>query len=142
MVRTEGTRSLPGKRATSQRKILLDLIQQANGHVDADELYRRAREQEHAISLSTVYRNLKLFKDLGLVEERHFDEEHHHYESKDVAEHHHLLCSICGKVVEFVSPLAKQMKRQIESKNGFVITDVEIRMRGYCASCRQSVDSG
>lgn len=92
MVRTEGTRSLPGKRATSQRKILLDLIQRANGHVDADELYRRAREQEHAISLSTVYRNLKLFKDLGLVEERHFDEEHHHYESKDVAEHHHLLC--------------------------------------------------
>jgi Fur family ferric uptake transcriptional regulator len=134
--------NLPGKRATVQRKLLLDLIQQADGHLDADDLYRRVRELGHAISLSTVYRNLKLFKDRGLVEERHFAEEHHHYEPKAVGEHHHLVCSVCGEVIEFVSPLTKQMKRQVELKNGFVITDVEIRMKGYCPRCRRNKESG
>jgi len=116
--------NMPGKRATVQRKLLLDLIQQADGHLDADEL--------------TVYRNLKLFKDQGLVEERHFAEGHHHYEPKAVGEHHHLVCSICGEITEFVSPLTKQMKRQVELKNSFVITDVEIRMKGYCSRCRKN----
>jgi len=136
---TTRIRSLPGKRATSQRKILLDLIQQADGHLDADELYRRARELGHTISLSTVYRNLKLFKERGLVAERHFGEEHHHYEAKPVGEHHHLVCLGCGEVTEFMSRLIKQMKRQVELESGFVITDAEIRMRGYCPHCRQNM---
>lgn len=125
-----------GKRTTSQRKLLLDLILKAGGHLDADELYRRARLKESTISLSTVYRNLKLFKKLDLVEERHFAEEHHHYEPKATARHHHLVCVGCGKVIEFESPLAAKMKRQIEKNNNFVITDTEVRMKGYCARCR------
>ncbi|MDY6893650.1 MAG: transcriptional repressor [Chloroflexota bacterium] len=124
-----------GKRTTTQRKLLLELILEAGGHLDADELYRRAREREGTISLSTVYRNLKLFKEMGLVEERHFSEEHHHYEVKADLEHHHLVCLGCGKVIEFTSPLAKQMKQHVEAENGFIITDTEISMRGYCTDC-------
>ena len=106
--------------------------------MDADELYRRARDQELSISLSTVYRNLKLFKNLGLVEERHLDEEHHHYEVKPSVEHHHLICLGCGEVIEFISPMVNRMKRQIGTENDFDIVDTEIRMRGYCSQCRQS----
>lgn len=134
--------SLAGKRITAQRKLLLDLIRQVGGHLDADELYRQAREQEPTINLSTVYRNLRLFKELDLVEERHFAEEHHHYEAKAAVEHYHLICLGCGEVIEFVSPLAERMKRQIGVENNFVITDIEIRMMGYCARCRQSMASG
>ena len=125
-----------GKRSTSQRKLLLNLILKAGGHLDADELYRRARLKESTISLSTVYRNLKLFKKLDLVEERHFAEEHHHYEPKATARHHHLVCVGCGEVIEFESPLTEKIKRQIEKNNNFVITDTEVRMKGYCARCR------
>jgi len=133
---------LPGKRATSQRTVLLDLIRRADGHLDADELYRRARELGHAISLSTVYRNLKLFRDQGLVEERHFAAEHRHYEVKASDEHHHLVCVGCGAVTEFASPLAKRLKREVESSIGFRVTDTEIRIQGYCARCKESVGAG
>lgn len=134
------TSSYPvGKRTTGQRRLLLELILRAGGHLDADELYRRAREHEPAISLSTVYRNLKLFKKLNLVEERHFAEEHHHYEAKATSKHHHLICMGCGEVVEFESPLAEKMKKQIEMKNKFIVTDTEVRMKGYCARCRHNM---
>jgi Fur family ferric uptake transcriptional regulator len=131
-----GQPTLTGKRTTSQRRLLLDLILQSEGHLDADELYRRAREQEPSISLSTVYRNLKLFKELDLVDELHFAEAHHHYEAKAPAQHHHLVCLGCGKVIEFTSPLTERMKSQIQRDNDFVITDTEVRMKGYCARCQ------
>ena len=131
-----GQPNLTGKRTTSQRRLLLDLILQSEGHLDADELYRRAREQEPSISLSTVYRNLKLFKELGLVDELHFAEAHHHYEAKATAQHHHLVCLGCGKVIEFTSPLAERMKSQIQRENDFAVTGTEVRMKGYCARCQ------
>jgi Fur family ferric uptake transcriptional regulator len=127
---------LTGKRTTSQRRLLLDLILQSQGHLDADELYRRAREQEPSISLSTVYRNLKLFKELGLVDELHFAEAHHHYEAKAPAQHHHLVCLGCGKVIEFTSPLAERMKSQVQRENDFAVTGTEVRMKGYCSRCQ------
>ncbi|MBI4302131.1 MAG: transcriptional repressor [Chloroflexi bacterium] len=133
----EGKRkALRGKRVTAQRTLLLELIRQWEGHLDADELYRQAREKEPRISLSTVYRALKLFKDLGLVEERHFDEEHHHYEAKASAEHYHLVCLSCGKVIEFKSPLIPQMKEAASRDQGFDILSAEITLAGYCPRCR------
>jgi Fur family transcriptional regulator, ferric uptake regulator len=131
-----GQPTFTGKRTTSQRRLLLDLILQSAGHLDADELYRRAREQEPSISLSTVYRNLKLFKELGLVDELHFAEAHHHYEVKAPAQHHHLVCLGCGKVIEFTSPLTERMKSQIQRDNDFMVTGTEVRMAGYCARCQ------
>jgi len=128
-------RALRGQRVTAQRSLLLDLVRQAGRHLDADELYRRAREREPRLSLSTVYRTLHLFKNLGLIDERHFDEEHHHYEAKASTEHHHLVCLGCGNVVEFVSPITKQMKRDIAREKGFKVTGAELHLMGYCARC-------
>jgi len=133
--------SMEGRRSTAQPRLLLDLIHQADGHLDADELYRRAREQGSSISLSTVYRNLKLFKDLALIEERHFVEEHHHYEAKVVTEHHHLVCLGCGEVVEFKSPLTENMKRNVGRRKEFLVTNAEIHLMGYCSRCQQEKES-
>jgi Fur family ferric uptake transcriptional regulator len=126
-----------GKRVTWQRRLLLDLISQAGGHLDADELFRRAKEREPRISLSTVYRNLRLFKKLGLVDERHLSENHHHYEIKSPTEHYHLVCLGCGRVIEFESPLLQRMKNQIRRENQFEVTNAEIRLQGYCSRCQR-----
>ena len=128
---------LTGLRITSQRRLLLDLLLHAEGHLDADELYRRARATEPHLSLSTVYRTLKLFKELGLVEERHFTEEHHHYEVKPSAEHYHFICLGCGQVIEFESPKIKKMAEGIGAEKGFNITSTEVHIEGYCSSCRK-----
>ena len=100
-----------GLRLTNQRALILEIIRHEHGHLDADEVYRRAREKQSRLSLSTVYRTLQLLKKLGLVEELHFDEAHHHYEVKPSSEHHHLICLGCGRVTEFRYPLARRRRR-------------------------------
>ncbi len=134
----EGNRrvlNVTGLRATSQRALILEIIH--HGHLDADEIYRQARIKQPHLSLSTIYRTLRMFKKLGLVEELHFDEAHHHYEMKPSSEHQHLVCLNCGKIMEFEYPLSQKMKRDIARGKGFEVTGVEIRMTGYCSKCRQ-----
>lgn len=126
-----------GLRMTSQRALILEIIRQGHGHLDADEVYRRARQKQPRLSLSTVYRTLQTLKKLGLVEELHLDEMHHHYEIKPTTEHHHLVCLGCGRVVEFQYPLARLVKRNVIEARDFEITGSEIRMTGYCHACRQ-----
>lgn len=125
------------RRVTAQRTLLLELLRQSPEHIDAEELYRRAREHNVRMSLSTVYRNLQLFKELGLVQEHHFMEEHHHYEVKSDVEHQHLLCVACGKVVEFVCPMSQKLREDTAKKYDFDIFDVEVRMVGLCPDCRR-----
>jgi Fe2+ or Zn2+ uptake regulation protein len=132
------TLNVAGKRVTNQRALIMEIIRQREGHLDADEIYRRAREKEPRLSLSTVYRTLQMLKKLGLVEELHFDEEHHHYEVKPSAEHHHLICLGCGRVIEFNRPLSRYIKRNIPEAKGFDIAETEVRMSGYCSECRRS----
>lgn len=124
-----------GKRVTCQRTLLLDLIRQSEGHLDAENLYRQAKEKHPRLSLSTVYRTLQLFKRLGLVDEHHFGETHHHYEVRKHAEHHHLVCLGCGDIVEFQNPLTSQMKKEVSKENDFQILDTEVRMVGLCSKC-------
>ena len=128
------------QRVTGHRALLLDLIRQDYGHLDADELYRKAKRKNQRISLSTVYRNLQLFKKLGLVDEHHFDDEHHHYEVKTASEHQHLLCVSCGKIVETDLPLTQQFRDEIGKKHKFDITEFEVQIRGLCSNCRQKED--
>ena len=130
--------NVAGLRITNQRALILEIIRRGQGHLDADEVYRRAREKQPRLSLSTVYRTLQLLKRLGLVEEVHFDEAHHHYEVKPSAEHHHLVCLGCGKVIEFRYSLARYVKRNVAEAKDFEIVDTEIRMTGYCFKCRQA----
>jgi Fur family ferric uptake transcriptional regulator len=125
-----------GKRITAQRSLLLEVIRESRGHLDADEIYRRARSKDPRISLSTVYRNLNLLKELGLVSELHLDEEHHHYELREETDHYHLICSGCGRVMEFESPLAAQMAAEVEEKQGFLTERTHIDLVGLCNDCR------
>jgi len=126
-----------GLRNTNQRSSILDIIRRGQGHLDADEVYRRARKKQPRLSLSTVYRTLQTLKELRLVEEVHLDEMHHHYEIKASKEHHHLICLGCGKVVEFECPMSLKMREDVSRENGFEVISTEIRMTGYCPNCRQ-----
>ena len=131
------TLNVLGIRVTNQRALVLEIIRQGQGHLDADEIYRRARDKQPRLSLSTVYRALQIFKKLGLIEEVHFDETHHHYEVKPSSKHHHLLCLGCGRVIEFQSSLSHYMKRNVAEAKDFEITDTEVRITGYCSECCQ-----
>jgi len=125
------------RKHTVQRALLLELIHQTEGHFDAHELYRRARERRPSFGLSTVYRNLGLFKKLGLVEEHQLDGVHRYYETRTKARHQHLVCLGCGEVTEFCCPLSENLKQQILREKGFQVTDAEVRLVGYCTQCQK-----
>lgn len=130
--------NVTGMRVTNQRALILEVIRHGQGHLDADAIYRRAHDKHPRLSLSTVYRTLRIFKKLGLVEEVHFDEGHHYYEVKPSSKHHHLVCLNCGRIIEFHYPLSRYVKRNVIEAKDFEIIGTEIRMTGYCSQCRQS----
>ena len=126
-------------RITEQRQCLLEIIQLADGHLSADEIYQRARQRLPSISLSTVYRSLQLFKEQGLIEEHQFDGMRRCYESMPPSRHHHLVCLGCGRVLEFSYPSSESMKTRIGKKEGFKVTDAEVRLAGYCPECQKDL---
>jgi Fur family ferric uptake transcriptional regulator len=125
------------RRSTQQRQLVLGIIGRAKGHVDADEIYRRARQKLPSISLSTVYRSLQLFKDLGLVEEHQLDGARRYYESAPRSSHHHMVCLGCNQVFEFTCPSTERMKSKLKREGGFKVTGVDVRLVGYCPKCQQ-----
>ncbi|MBN1367376.1 MAG: transcriptional repressor [Dehalococcoidales bacterium] len=128
---------MAGRPLTAQRRLLLELISEAKGHLDADELYRLAKEKEPPISLATVYRNLRLFKELGFIAESNLGETHSHFEIKGTVEHYHFICLGCGKIIEFDSPLIVKAINKVQRENDFDITSVQLKLEGYCAKCKE-----
>jgi Fur family ferric uptake transcriptional regulator len=122
---------------TAQRRLLLDILREANSHLDAKELYRLAIERDRQISLATVYRNLHLFKELALVDEIRLDDVHCYYEIKHPSEHYHLVCTTCGQVIEFESSLIDKLVSEVERKLGFHANRAVLHLEGYCQRCQK-----
>jgi Fur family ferric uptake transcriptional regulator len=123
-------------RSTEQRGLIREIIQHAKGHLDADEIYQQARDRSPSISLSTIYRNLHIFIEQGLVEEHQFGSRRY-YEPVPQSRHHHLVCLGCGRVFEFKCPSTKRLASRISKEEGFRVTDTEVRLSGYCPECQQ-----
>jgi Fe2+ or Zn2+ uptake regulation protein len=126
----------PGSRLTSQRSLIFDIISKGGSHLAASEIYARAWRRMPGISLSTVYRAIGKFKELGLVEECHLGQEHHHYEPLQNGGHFHLVCRGCGTVIEFEYPLIKRIRDEVVKARRFDIVSAEVNLSGYCSRCR------
>ena len=128
-----------GVRMTHQRKLLVDLIQKADRHLDASTLWQRARDQDPRLNRVTVYRTLTLLEKHGLVDELdllHLHGEKHYYEARPTRDHLHLACLKCGRIMEFESSLFEKLKGQIEREKKFTIQVVRMEVGGFCAACR------
>jgi Fe2+ or Zn2+ uptake regulation protein len=126
---------IQGHPLTNQRQLLLELLRDAEGHVDAKELYRRASARNDSISPATVYRTLNLFKELELVDEMRLGKIRCCYEVKQSPEHQHLVCRVCGKVMEFQSPHLQRLVKAVRREHGFRVTKAELYLEGYCPEC-------
>ena len=124
------------RRSTEQRELIRQILQHADEHLDADKIYQQARQRSPSISLSTVYRNLQVFKEMGLVDEHQFGSRRH-YETVPQAKHHHLVCLGCGRVFEFKCPSTERLKSRISKEEGFKVTEAEVHLAGYCPECQE-----
>ena len=123
---------------TRQRDTLFGIIAGAGAHLDADGIYRLARQHDPRISLSTVYRTLAVLKRQGLIDELHLTEEHHHYEARPAEPHYHLLCTRCGAVEEVAGEQVEQFRDALERQYGFAVTSLQLDIGGICRACRQA----
>jgi len=135
--RVESIDKKAGQRSTAQRQLIQDILQHAERHLDADEIYQRARQRLPGVSLSTVYRNLRLLKEQGLVEEHQLGGMRRYYESALNSEHHHMVCLACGRIFEFTCPSTEKLKSRVKKEQGFEVTNVDVRFAGYCPECQR-----
>jgi len=132
------TSQMQGHPLTTQRRLLLELLRDAEGHIDAKELYHHASARDESISPATVYRTLNLFKELGLVDEIRLGRVRCYYEIKQSPGHQHLVCQVCGKVIEFQNPYFQKLIKAVKREHGFKVTKAELYLEGYCPECKEN----
>lgn len=133
-----------GVRLTAQRRVLVEIIQSAEQHLDAASLLDLARQREPSIDRATVYRTIELLKTLRLIDEldlMHLQGEKHYYEVKTRRDHVHLACFQCGRIEEFSSGLFERLKSEISNQTGFEVRVARLEVGGRCRSCRNSVET-
>jgi len=119
-----------GMRMTEQRRVIARVLAEAVDHPDVEELYRRCAAVDDKISISTVYRTVKLFEDAGIIERHDFREGRARYETMRDSHHDHLINLRDGTVVEFTSEEIEVLQKEIARKLGYTLVDHRLEL--YC----------
>ena len=125
-----------GHRVTRERLALFEEIFAQHKHIDAEELLATMKARGLKISRATVYRNLDLLVECGMVRKQRLGQDRFLYEHVHGGQHHdHLVCTGCGRVVEFVSPGIAALQSEICRAHGFVPTRHTLQISGLCNEC-------
>jgi Fur family transcriptional regulator, ferric uptake regulator len=108
-----------GMRMTEQRRIIARVLAAAEDHPDVEELYRRCAALDNRISISTVYRTVKLFEDSGIIERHEFRDGRARYEQITENHHDHLINLRTGEVIEFQSEEIEQLQAEVARRLGY-----------------------
>ena len=116
-------------RMTSQRQIIIQVIEESDDHPDVDQLYLRSVELDNTISIATVYRTVKLLEEAGLIERLEFGDGRSRYE--EAGEHHeHLVDIETGEVHEFYNEELETLKTEIAREMGYDLIDHRLELYG------------
>src|ERR1700757_651896 len=117
-----------GMRMTEQRRIIARVLSGCKDHPDVEELFRRCALIDSRISISTVYRTVKLFEDAGIVERHDFRDGRARYETSPDAHHDHLINLRTGEVIEFQSEEIERLQSEIARKLGYRLVDHRLEL--------------
>ena len=112
-----------GVRMTAPRRVLARVLGSATDHPDVEELHRRAQQIDNGISLATVYRTVRLFEQLGIVERHAFSAGRARYEQPGEEHHDHFVNVRTGEVIEFHAPEIEELQAEIARRHGYKIHD-------------------
>ena len=119
-----------GVRITRPRRIILGILSETGSHPDALEIFRRAVEQDSSISLSTVYRTMKLLEGLGAIHRHAFEGGPSRFEQAGSEHHDHLIDIETGDVIEFHSARIEQLQQEIAQSLGYDIVHHRLELYG------------
>ena len=119
-----------GMRMTGQRRVIARILSDAADHPDVEEVHRRASAQDSKISLSTVYRTVRLFEEAGILERHEFGDGRSRYEQAPREHHDHLIDVETGRVIEFHSEEIERLQEAIAKEHGFELIGHRLELYG------------
>ena len=132
-------------RITGPREIIMNILAEAGEHLTATDIYLRAHAENPGIGLTTVYRTLEIFVQMGIVNKLDFGEGKARYqlveENENVA-HHHLVCTRCKNIIDYSDfidselDFIRETREKLSSKYNFSINGHAINFYGLCEKCR------
>lgn len=119
-----------GMRMTGQRRVIARILSDAADHPDVEEVHRRASALDNRISLSTVYRTVRLFEEAGILERHEFGDGRSRYEQAPREHHDHLIDVETGRVIEFHSEEIERLQEAIAKEHGFELIGHRLELYG------------
>lgn len=127
-----------GVRMTPQRHAILAYLLDTTMHPTADDIYRALEERFPSMSVATVYNNLKVFIEAGLVRELTYGDDSSRFDS-DMSEHYHAICDNCGRIVDFDAPPRHDVEWRAAEQTGFQIKGHRLEVYGLCPDCASGI---
>lgn len=131
-----------GYKLTPQRRSILDsVVENIGKHLSTEEIYDIVKVGCPEIGLATVYRTLFLLSEMGILSKLSLDDGCTRYElnlHEEEHQHHHLICTVCGDVIEVVVDLLETLEDEIERNYEFKISNHKVQFFGQCKKCRST----
>lgn len=134
-----------GFRLTLPRQAILNVLKKTQGHLNAEEIFLSINKNYPGVGFATVYRNLSLLTQMGLVSKFYFGDGQSRYELASEAikgHHHHIICIRCGKIIDYSDFMEKEVKfikeleEELSRKHNFKINNHQIHFYGLCERCQ------
>jgi Fur family transcriptional regulator, ferric uptake regulator len=125
-----------GHRLTSQRILILEAIQELGGHVTVERIHQHLVDGDPVIDQATVYRTVRLFSSLHLVNEVVLRGTAHYEYADPASRHHHMVCEHCGKAIHLPTHYLDELRLQLKNDTGFESHMEHFTISGLCADCR------
>ncbi|WP_413775142.1 peroxide-responsive transcriptional repressor PerR [Gracilibacillus pellucidus] len=125
-----------GVRITPQRHAVLEFLLKAETHPTADDIYKALEGKFPNMSVATVYNNLRVFREIGLVRELTYGDSSSRFDC-NTSNHYHMICENCGKIVDFHYPSLDEVEALAEQVTGFEVTHHRMEVYGVCQECKK-----
>jgi len=119
-----------GLRITGQRRVIAQVLSEAEDHPDVESLYERASAIDSGISIATVYRTVRLFEEAGILERHDFGDGRARYEASPEDHHDHLIDVESGKIIEFSDEDMESLQKIIAERLGYKLVDHRLELYG------------
>jgi Fur family transcriptional regulator, peroxide stress response regulator len=121
-------------RRTKQKEAIINVLRETTSHPDAEWVYEKVKKQIPGISLGTVYRNLRILKESGAIQEMEIAGEQAHFDGNPKP-HYHFRCDVCGKILDLDEAVDKKLEKRVAQKTGFKVTHHHLEVGGVCVVC-------
>ena len=124
------------RRETKQREAILRLLRNTRSHPTVDQIYDEVRKDIPNISKGTVYRNLKILREVGEISELNLNGTVSRYEGNQ-KNHYHFRCEKCGRVFDLDEPVNRELNENVVKRTGFKVLYHQLEFRGLCRDCQE-----